>query len=77
MQQLRDGHVDESVGMPISPLWLIDSNPTHCRLSSPEFRLEDVPDMGYTVQDKPYPRGALLVKTHHMIDSYFGDPDLQ
>eukprot|EP01028_Stygiella_incarcerata_P001791 TRINITY_DN1330_c1_g3_i5.p1 TRINITY_DN1330_c1_g3~~TRINITY_DN1330_c1_g3_i5.p1 ORF type:complete len:1283 (-),score=302.53 TRINITY_DN1330_c1_g3_i5:338-4159(-) len=42
-----------------------------------EFRLEDVADMGYTVQDKPYPRGALLVKTPHMIDSYFGDPVLQ
>jgi long-chain acyl-CoA synthetase len=36
-----------------------------------EHRIEDVPEMGYTSQDKPYPRGELVVKAKGMALGYF------
>ena len=41
---------------------------------SVEFRLESVPDLGYTVDDQPYPRGELLAKTTQMFSGYINDP---
>ena len=38
------------------------------------FRLVDVPELGYSTQDKPYPRGELRVKTKLMIPGYFKHP---
>ena len=38
------------------------------------FKLVDVPELGYTTQDKPYPRGELRVKTKLMIPGYFKHP---
>jgi hypothetical protein len=35
-----------------------------------DVRLEDVPDLGYTNSDKPYPRGEICVKTKVMINGY-------
>ena len=32
-----------------------------------EYRLVSVPELGYTIHDKPYPRGELQVKTKAMI----------
>ncbi|CAF1606423.1 unnamed protein product [Adineta ricciae] len=40
-----------------------------------EFRLESVSDMGYTTDDKPYPRGELLTKTPQMFSGYINNPD--
>jgi len=38
-----------------------------------EWKLEDVPDLGYTSNDKPYARGELLVKSIQGIQSYYKD----
>eukprot|EP01127_Copromyxa_protea_P002439 TRINITY_DN1232_c0_g1_i4.p1 TRINITY_DN1232_c0_g1~~TRINITY_DN1232_c0_g1_i4.p1 ORF type:complete len:931 (-),score=167.43 TRINITY_DN1232_c0_g1_i4:142-2934(-) len=38
-----------------------------------KVRLESVPDMGYTTEDKPYPRGELFVSTPQMIEGYYKD----
>ena len=35
------------------------------------WRLRDVPELGYHVTDKPYPRGELLVKTKATVPGYF------
>lgn len=34
------------------------------------YRLENVPEMGFTVNDKPYPRGELLTKTPQLFSGY-------
>lgn len=41
------------------------------RYLSVEVKLRDVPDMGYTSSDKPFPRGELLVKTREMTTGYY------
>ncbi|WP_067722775.1 carboxylic acid reductase [Nocardia yamanashiensis] len=41
-----------------------------------DYRLADVPELGYFTTDKPYPRGEFLVKTTQMIPGYFKRPDV-
>lgn len=36
-------------------------------------KLLSVPSMGYTLEDKPFPRGEILVKTPQMITGYYKD----
>lgn len=40
-----------------------------------EFKLLDVPELGYYTTDKPFPRGELLVKTTRMFQGYFKRPE--
>jgi long-subunit acyl-CoA synthetase (AMP-forming) len=39
------------------------------------FQLISVPEMGYTVDDKPFPRGELLIKTAEMFSGYINNPE--
>jgi fatty acid CoA ligase FadD9 len=41
-----------------------------------EYKLRDVPELGYFSSDKPYPRGELLVKSKLLIPGYFKHPEL-
>ncbi|MBF6331724.1 carboxylic acid reductase [Nocardia transvalensis] len=41
-----------------------------------DYKLIDVPDLGYFGTDKPYPRGELLVKAETLIPGYFKRPEL-
>ncbi|CAF4227794.1 unnamed protein product, partial [Rotaria sordida] len=43
--------------------------------NSLQYRLESVPEMGYTVEDKPFPRGELLTKTPQMFSGYINNPE--
>ncbi|CAF1510481.1 unnamed protein product [Adineta ricciae] len=43
--------------------------------ASVEYRLESVIEMGYTVEDKPFARGELLVKTNKMFSGYINNPE--
>jgi fatty acid CoA ligase FadD9 len=36
-----------------------------------EWRLVDVPELGYHVTDKPYPRGELHVRSHFVVPGYY------
>lgn len=50
----------------------------HNRLTSnmiTEFKLVDVPELGYFTTDKPFPRGELYVKTRKMFQGYYKRPD--
>ena len=38
------------------------------------YRLESVPEMGFTIEDKPYPRGELLTKTPQIFSGYVNNP---
>lgn len=41
-----------------------------------EYRLVDVPELGYFTTDKPYPRGELYVKTCKLFKGYYKRPDI-
>lgn len=41
-----------------------------------EYRLIDVPELGYFTSDRPHPRGELIVKSMTMFKGYFGRPEL-
>lgn len=40
-----------------------------------EYKLVDVPELGYYTTDRPYPRGELYVKTTKMFQGYFKRPE--
>ncbi|MFI6663167.1 carboxylic acid reductase [Streptomyces sp. NPDC050523] len=41
-----------------------------------DYKLIDVPELGYLTSDTPHPRGELLIKTTSAIDGYYNRPDL-
>ncbi|MFV9650411.1 carboxylic acid reductase [Pseudomonas citrulli] len=41
-----------------------------------DYKLIDVPELGYFTTDKPHPRGELLVKTHAIMLGYYKRPEV-
>jgi acyl-CoA synthetase (AMP-forming)/AMP-acid ligase II len=41
-----------------------------------DYKLVDVPDLGYFHTDRPHPRGELLVKTQNMFAGYYKRPEV-
>ncbi|HZA10558.1 AMP-binding protein, partial [Mycobacterium sp.] len=41
-----------------------------------DYKLADVPDLGYFHTDQPHPRGELLVKSHDLFHGYYKRPDV-
>jgi len=39
-----------------------------------DYKLVDIPDLGYFATDRPYPRGELLLKTENMFPGYYKRP---
>jgi fatty acid CoA ligase FadD9 len=40
-----------------------------------DYKLVDVPDLGYFATDRPHPRGELLLKTENMFPGYYQRPE--
>ncbi len=43
--------------------------------STVDYRLESVSEMDYTIDDKPFPRGELLIKSNNMFSGYVNNPE--
>ncbi len=41
-----------------------------------DYKLVDVPELGYFLTDKPYPRGELLIKSETAFPGYYKRPDV-
>ncbi|UXJ50237.1 carboxylic acid reductase [Pseudomonas citronellolis] len=41
-----------------------------------DYKLVDVPELGYFTTDKPHPRGELLIKTHSIMLGYYKRPEV-
>jgi fatty acid CoA ligase FadD9 len=47
----------------------------HKIIPKTDYKLLDVPEMGYTTQDKPFPRGEVCAKTTNMFMGYHNNPE--
>ena len=63
------GFLSLAAGM-ITRDWMMSPNVT-------EWKLVDVPELGYFTTDKPFPRGELLLKTKTMISGYYKHQDVR
>eukprot|EP00753_Platysulcus_tardus_P001115 PLAT11072.1.p1 GENE.PLAT11072.1~~PLAT11072.1.p1 ORF type:complete len:1238 (-),score=422.06 PLAT11072.1:44-3667(-) len=43
--------------------------------ASVDAQLRDIPEMGYLISDRPYPRGEICVKTEGLTLGYYGDAE--
>ncbi|MDX6364867.1 MAG: fatty acid CoA ligase FadD9, partial [Streptomyces sp.] len=67
-------HVADTLGSTETGAILVDG-----RVRRPpvlDYRLIDVPELGYFGTDRPYPRGELLVRTGDLIAGYYARPEL-
>jgi fatty acid CoA ligase FadD9 len=74
IESLLDMHLTDGYGSTEAGMVLTD----HVVARPPviDYKLVDVPELGYFRTDKPHPRGELLVKTEYMTPGYYKRPDV-
>jgi fatty acid CoA ligase FadD9 len=71
---LQDVHLVEGYGSTEASMVLVDG---HIRRPAVlDYKLVDVPELGYFLTDRPYPRGELLVKTQNLFPGYYKRPEI-
>ncbi|QUR67172.1 carboxylic acid reductase [Mycobacterium spongiae] len=71
---LDDVHLVEGYGSTEAGMILIDDEVRQPAVI--DYKLVDVPDLGYFRTDQPFPRGELLVKTQSMFPGYYKRPEI-
>lgn len=74
VERLLDSHLMNAFGATESGSVIIDG-----RVQRPpvtDYKLVDVPDLGYFSTDRPHPRGELLIKSRTLFGGYYKRPTL-
>ncbi|WP_343599487.1 carboxylic acid reductase [Mycobacterium sp.] len=74
VESLLDMHLLDGYGSTEAGMVLFDGEVQ--RPPVIDYKLVDVPDLGYFDTDKPYPRGELLLKTENMFPGYYKRPEI-
>ncbi|WP_322857996.1 carboxylic acid reductase [Mycobacterium shigaense] len=74
VETLLDMHLLEGYGSTEAGMVLFDGEVQ--RPPVIDYKLADVPDLGYFATDQPYPRGELLLKTENMFPGYYKRPEI-
>lgn len=73
VEELLDMHLLDGYGSTEAGMVLFDGEVQ--RLPVIDYKLVDVPDLGYFATDRPYPRGELLLKTENIFPGYYKRPE--
>jgi fatty acid CoA ligase FadD9 len=74
VESLLDIHLIDGYGSTEAGAVFIDGQVS--RPNVLDYKLVDVPDLGYFRTDRPHPRGELLVKTETMFPGYYKRPEI-
>ncbi|OBK26357.1 carboxylic acid reductase [Mycobacterium asiaticum] len=74
VEDLLDIHLVEGYGSTEAGMATIDGGIR--RSTVLDYKLVDVPDLGYFLTDRPHPRGELLLKTANMFPGYYRRPEI-
>src|SRR5882757_9936166 len=74
VEALLDLHLVEGYGSTEAGIIYIDGQVR--RPAVIDYKLVDVPELGYFHTDQPYPRGELLVKTQDLFPGYYKRPEV-
>ncbi|WP_068188050.1 carboxylic acid reductase [Mycobacterium sp. UM_CSW] len=74
VEELLEMHLVDGYGSTEAGMVLLDGE--FQRPPVIDYKLADVPDLGYFATDRPYPRGELLLKTENMFPGYYKRPEV-
>jgi fatty acid CoA ligase FadD9 len=74
IESLIEMHLTDGYGSTEAGMVLLDGEVQ--RPPVVDYKLADVPDLGYFATDRPHPRGELLLKTANMFPGYYKRPEV-
>lgn len=74
VESMLDLHVQEGYGSTEAGVVFVDGQVQRPYVT--DYKLVDVPELGYFHTDRPHPRGELLVKTEGLFPGYYKRPDV-
>jgi fatty acid CoA ligase FadD9 len=74
VESLLDLHLVEGYGSTEAGVVFVDGEVR--RPATIDYKLVDVPELGYFGTDRPHPRGELLVKTENLFPGYYKRPEV-